>query len=94
MWREHLRAYLDAVGGIAGDDVTDPATLPPPRATQPYVPDTTPRRDDRFTGVHQSDFPPQTAAMMGTVALAARGSTGHSLALDQHAVQRDADPWH
>ncbi|HSK21200.1 MAG TPA: hypothetical protein VK912_18745 [Longimicrobiales bacterium] len=60
VWREHLRAYLDAAGGIAGDVVTDAITLPAPRATQPYVPDTTPRRDERFTGVHQFDFPPQT----------------------------------
>ncbi|HSK21204.1 MAG TPA: hypothetical protein VK912_18765 [Longimicrobiales bacterium] len=37
MWREHLRAYLDAAGGIAGDVVSDAATLPPPRATQPVV---------------------------------------------------------
>ena len=59
-WHEHLRAYLDAAGGIAGDVIADAATLPPPRATQPYVPDTTPRRDERFTGVHQFDFPPQT----------------------------------
>jgi hypothetical protein len=59
-WHDHLRAYLDAAGGIAGDVVTDVAALPPSRATQPYVPDTTPRRDDRFTGVHQFDFPPQT----------------------------------
>ncbi|HSJ30632.1 MAG TPA: hypothetical protein VK933_04305 [Longimicrobiales bacterium] len=59
-WRDHLRAYLDAAGGIAGDVVTDAPTLPPPRATQPYVPDTTPKRDERFAGVHQFDFPPQT----------------------------------
>ena len=59
-WQDHLRAYIDAAGGITGDVVTEAAALPPRRATQPFVPDTTPRRDDRFTGVHQFDFPPQT----------------------------------
>jgi hypothetical protein len=60
LWHDHLRAYLDAAGGIGGDVVADSAALPPRRATQPFVPDTTPRRDHRFTGVHQFEFPPQT----------------------------------
>ncbi|HUF49474.1 MAG TPA: hypothetical protein VMN60_01490 [Longimicrobiales bacterium] len=29
------------------------------RATRPFVPDTTPRRDARFSAVHDFDFPPQ-----------------------------------
>jgi hypothetical protein len=58
-WRDHLRACLAAAGGIAGDEaaVAPPAEL---RAAEPFVPDTTPRRDARFRGVHEFEFPPQT----------------------------------
>ena len=58
-WRDHLGACLAAPGGIAGADVaaSAPARL---RSEQPFVPDTMPRRDARFRGVHDFDFPPQT----------------------------------
>jgi hypothetical protein len=59
-WQSHLRAYLHAAGGIDGTGTPGEEMPPPPRATHPFVPDTTPRRDVRFTGVHQFDFPPQT----------------------------------
>jgi hypothetical protein len=74
-WQRHLRAFLDAAGGIAGgtrSDGGEPVTrdrasrnpLPPARATSPFVPDTTPRRDDRFDGVHEFDYPPQVVYNM------------------------------
>lgn len=58
-WERHLGAYLDAAGGIAGDVEAPPgAALPTPRASAPYAPDTTPRRDARFRGSHNFNFPP------------------------------------
>ncbi|HEV8357309.1 MAG TPA: hypothetical protein VGQ17_11140 [Gemmatimonadales bacterium] len=71
-WRSHLQSYLDAAGGIAGTAPEGepsgrsarggarpaPRSLPPPRAAQPWVPDFHPRRDRRFTGQHEFEFPP------------------------------------
>ncbi len=57
-WRDHLQAYLDAAGGIAGPAPAEPRLLPPPRAMEPFVPDFHPRRDQRFAGVHHFEFPP------------------------------------
>jgi len=58
-WRDHLRACLAAAGGIAG---AEPAGAPPAalRSAQPFVLDTTPRRDARFHGAYEFEFPPQT----------------------------------
>jgi hypothetical protein len=57
-WQHHLRAYLEAAGGIAGPAPAARSPLPAPRATQPFVPDFRPRRDARFAGVHHFEFPP------------------------------------
>jgi hypothetical protein len=71
-WQEHLEAYLAAAGGIAGPapdqvgpahDQVGPAPdqaphAPAPRATRPFTPDLRPRRDPRFSGLYQFDFPP------------------------------------
>jgi hypothetical protein len=59
-WEAHLRRYLDAAGGVAGDEPVpdDAGPLPAPRAVEPFVPDTTPRRDGRFAGQHDFEFPP------------------------------------
>ena len=62
-WDAHLRAYLEAAGGVAGGggqscgDAAAPI-LPPPRAAQPFVPDMHPRRDARFEGQYNFSFPP------------------------------------
>jgi hypothetical protein len=59
-WRAHLSAFLDAAGGIGGP-ATQPAgdrALPPARASQSFVPDFHPRRDDRFRGRYNFEFPP------------------------------------
>lgn len=64
-WQRHLHAFLDAAGGIVGDGTpTGDAGLPPARANRPFVPDTTPRRDDRFDGTHEFDYPPQVVYNM------------------------------
>jgi hypothetical protein len=58
-WENHLRAYLRAAGGLTGK--AEPAgsiPLPPPRAATPRIRDTTPRRDRRFEGSHNFNFPP------------------------------------
>jgi len=72
-WRDHLDAYLAAAGGVAGDPhiaVSDgdersgvrmremEPPLPPPRAAEPFVPDFEPRRDARFSGSYNFEFPP------------------------------------
>jgi hypothetical protein len=57
-WRQHLKAYLEAAGGIAGTAPMDLSALPPTRATAPFIPDFRPRRDRRFTGQHEFEFPP------------------------------------
>jgi hypothetical protein len=48
-WEHHLRAYLDAAGGISGDaPVPQNLALPSPRAAVgPFVADTDPKRDAR-----------------------------------------------
>ncbi len=75
-WRDHLERYLAAARGIAGDpDISLSegdsrrgmrirsleAPLPPSRATEPFVPDFHPRRDDRFHGLYNFEFPPHLA---------------------------------
>jgi len=59
-WEEHLGAWLSAARGIAGDG--DPASvperLPMRRTSEPYVPDFHPRRDRRFKGELNFNFPP------------------------------------
>lgn len=57
-WARHLRAYLDAAGGIAGPAPDGEAQLPPPPAAGPFAPDFHPRRDGRFQGQYHFDFPP------------------------------------
>lgn len=57
-WQAHLRAWLAAAGGIAGAEARSDAPLPPARATAPFVPDTRPRRDARFTEPYNFNFPP------------------------------------
>lgn len=46
-FQAHLNAYLQAMGGIMGDQ-EKVTKLPPSRATQPFTPDFFPQRDDRF----------------------------------------------
>ena len=72
-WREHLELYLAAAGGVAGDarisvqegdyrsgmrirSMEPP--LPVPRAAKPFAPNFEPRRDSRFGGLYNFEFPP------------------------------------
>ncbi len=57
-WQDHLRSFLDAAGGIAGGAPKSPSPPPTSRATAAFVPDFHPRRDGRFTGQHDFEFPP------------------------------------
>lgn len=69
-WREHLELYLDAAGGIAGDapgavegdarvGVEKQRPVPPASAGErPFAPDFEPKRDKRFRGVYNFEFPP------------------------------------
>lgn len=67
-WMAHLRAYLEAAGGIAGDAATGRlAALPTPRSRAPFVPDMQPRRDRRFGGQYNFNFPPHLIYNMPAV---------------------------
>jgi len=57
-WASHLGAWLRAAGGIAGPAPESPDAPTRPRATAPFAPDFRPRRDDRFGGLYQFEFPP------------------------------------
>jgi hypothetical protein len=63
-WRAHLAAYLDAAAGVAGAEVDPDAgrsragKLPAARSREPFAPDFRPRRDERFGGQHNFEFPP------------------------------------
>ena len=46
-WHAHLTAYLQAMGGVRGDEEAPPA-LPPSKQTTDWQPDFFPRRDERF----------------------------------------------
>ncbi|MGI8617935.1 MAG: hypothetical protein ACR2L6_02455 [Gemmatimonadaceae bacterium] len=63
-WREHLVAYLLGARGIAGagGHETEPSGLPAPHATGGvFVPSMHPRRDARFSGSYNFNFPPHVA---------------------------------
>ena len=53
----HARAFLDAAAGIDGTQ-TGGGPLPPSRAHGATPPDFRPRRDSRFRGTHNFNFPP------------------------------------
>ena len=72
-WKSHLELYLDAAGGIAGDPRISiqegdarrgvrigsmKPPLPMSRAKKPFVPNFEPRRDERFHGLYNFEFPP------------------------------------
>lgn len=57
-WVEHLNAWLRAAGGIAGPARDDAPPPPPARATAAFQPDLVPRRDARFHGANNFNFPP------------------------------------
>jgi hypothetical protein len=46
-WSAHLARFLDAAGGIMGDQVR-PTAAPVSRTARPFTPDFFPRRDERF----------------------------------------------
>jgi len=56
-WQEHLRAYLQAAGGITGlHEVPAGLTLPAPRAVGEFVPDVDPRRDARSGEIYNFHY--------------------------------------
>jgi hypothetical protein len=72
-WKEHLELYLAAARGIAGDPRISveegdsrrglqirslEPPLPPSRAKKPFAPNFEPRRDERFHGLYNFEFPP------------------------------------
>ena len=67
-WKTHLRTFLGAAGGIAGEpsEATTPSR-PAPRSQEPFVPDMHPRRDGRFGGQYNFNFPPHLVYNMPDV---------------------------
>jgi hypothetical protein len=64
-WRDHLAAVLDAAGGIGGAAIATAARHEPAsghplaaRASESFAPDFHPRRDGRFRGQYNFEFPP------------------------------------
>lgn len=56
-WENHLWAYLEAAGGIRGDEaIPDGLALPTPRATGEFVPDVNPRRDERSGAIYNFHY--------------------------------------
>jgi uncharacterized protein DUF455 len=54
-WQEHLRSYLEAAGGVDGEQSRRlKTTLPPARNTKPFEPQRVPQRDERFPHVWRS----------------------------------------
>ena len=67
-WMGHLRAFLSQAGGLAGDEATEAReSLPAPRAREPFLPDMHPRRDARFEGQYNFNFPPHLVYNMPDV---------------------------
>jgi len=66
-WMSHLRAFLNAAGGIVGEATATRASLPAPRAAEPFAPDMHPRRDGRFAGRYNFNFPPHLVYNMPDV---------------------------
>jgi hypothetical protein len=69
-WARHLGRFLEAAGGIAGDGSR--VVLAPERSATPFTPDFTPRRDGRFRGLHNFDFPPHQIYNQSAVPAAER----------------------
>ena len=66
-WASHLRVLLGAAGGVAGDAVVGDAMLSPLRSAKPFIPDFHPRRDERFGGSYNFEFPPHVVYNMPDV---------------------------
>jgi hypothetical protein len=64
-WKKHLLAYLQAAGGIRGDQAI-PDELPASRVIKAFEPDFMPQRDERFTQRWNFNFPPHEVASAAT----------------------------
>ena len=64
-WRRHIGAFLDAAGGLAGD--APPSTAPLPARAAERADDFHPRRDERFHGQYNFEFPPHVVYAMPDV---------------------------
>lgn len=63
LWRSHLATVLRAAGGMSGDEGKEAVSVPL-RSSHAFQLDTTPRRDVRFHGVREFEFPPQVVYNM------------------------------
>ena len=104
-WRRHLDAYLEAAGGVAGDGNPTPdaaSRLPVPRSAQPFAPDFHPRRDERFHGQYNFEFPPHVVYNMAdalpderNLALLAKRTLEMDVPemMASFMIERPSEPW-
>jgi hypothetical protein len=102
-WASHLNVYLDAIGAIAGDTPSGTGqTLPPARSATSFKPDFHPRRDDRFHGSYNFEFPPHVVYAMPDVPADERNLAllcKRTLEMDvpemmaSFITERDDQPW-
>ena len=64
-WKAHLNAYLQAAGGIRGEQEA-PASVPASRVKVEFTPDWMPQRDPRFKQTWNFVFPPHEVASATT----------------------------
>jgi hypothetical protein len=64
-WKAHLQAYLQAAGGVRGDQAS-PESLPASRVVKEFEPDFMPQRDEQFTQRWNFVFPPHEVANSAT----------------------------
>jgi hypothetical protein len=102
-WSRHLTAYVDAIGGIAGDTPRGAdQTLSRVRAATPFKPDFHPRRDERFRRSYNFEFPPHVVYAMPDVPADERNLAllcKRTLEMDvpemmaSFITERDDQPW-
>jgi hypothetical protein len=61
-WSSHLNAYLQAAGGVTGNESGGDLEAPPPRYRGDFEPDYFPQRDERFPNTWNFVFPPHTVS--------------------------------
>jgi hypothetical protein len=103
-WKGHLGAFLDAAAGVDGTERAPVGrrALPAARSTTPFVPNFHPRRDDRFDGQYNFEFPPHVVYNMPGVPADERNLAllcKRTLEMDvpemmaSFLVERPAEPW-
>jgi hypothetical protein len=65
-WRDHLARFLQAAGGIDGEEPVREGFAPPTPKAKPFAPDFLPRRDSRFRDSLNFNYRPSIVARDGS----------------------------